>query len=160
MSWIAQGFRLVPPSLLGLLRPIPASFLCLVKQNESLNSLKNSKWGKNKLHKSFEKHKPCSTLCLGNDLSWIPISFQKVQSSPSKTSSQPPCQLPASTPQQPTQQQKQLQQPRGLNPSVRKVAHSLLPFLPCFSSPAARVCSSARKGTCAQSWSDTIITAR
>ncbi|XP_009075594.1 PREDICTED: MKL/myocardin-like protein 1 [Acanthisitta chloris] len=40
-------------------------------------------------------------------------AFQKVQSSPAKTSSQAPCQLPASTPQQPTQQQ----QPRGLNQS-------------------------------------------
>ncbi|XP_055568631.1 myocardin-related transcription factor A [Falco biarmicus] len=58
-------------------------------------------------------------------------ALQRVQSSPTKTSSQPPCQLPASTPQQPTQQQKQQptqqqkqpvkqQQPRGLNQSVRK----------------------------------------
>ncbi|XP_026696783.1 myocardin-related transcription factor A isoform X2 [Athene cunicularia] len=58
-------------------------------------------------------------------------ALQRVQSSPAKTSSQPPCQLPASTPQQPTQQQKQqpvqkqqqpLQQhpPRGRNQSVRK----------------------------------------
>ncbi|KAM6306695.1 myocardin-related transcription factor A-like [Podargus strigoides] len=43
-------------------------------------------------------------------------ALQRVHSSPAKTSSQPPCQLPASTPQQPTQQQ----QPRGLNQSVRK----------------------------------------
>ncbi|KAM7128439.1 myocardin-related transcription factor A isoform X1 [Ciconia boyciana] len=47
-------------------------------------------------------------------------ALQRVQSSPAKTSSQPLCQLPASTPQQPTQQQKQQQQPRGLNQSVRK----------------------------------------
>ncbi|XP_064368137.1 myocardin-related transcription factor A isoform X1 [Dromaius novaehollandiae] len=56
-------------------------------------------------------------------------ALQRVQSSPSKTSSQPQCQLPANTPQQPTQQQQQptqqqptqqQQQPRGLNQSVRK----------------------------------------
>ncbi|XP_009994647.1 PREDICTED: MKL/myocardin-like protein 1 [Chaetura pelagica] len=54
-------------------------------------------------------------------------ALQRVQSSPAKTSSQPPTQLPASTPQQPTQQQKQQQQqplqqeqPGGLNPSVIK----------------------------------------
>ncbi|XP_051480232.1 myocardin-related transcription factor A isoform X2 [Apus apus] len=54
-------------------------------------------------------------------------ALQRVQSSPAKTSGQPPCQLPASTPQQPTQQQKQQQQPLqqqqqpgGLNPSVIK----------------------------------------
>lgn len=117
--------------------------------------------GKNKLHKSFKKHKPCSVLCLGTNFSRMPFSFQRVQSSPSKTSSQPPCQLPASTPQQPTQQQKQqpmpqqkqqqqpLQQqpPRGLNQSVRKVARCLLTFLPCFPLPAAGICSSSGKGT-------------
>lgn len=93
-------------------------------------------------------------LCLGNNFSQIPFSFQRVQSSPAKTSSQPPCQLPVSTPQQPTQQQKQQptqqqkqqQQPRGLNQSVRKVAHCLLTFLPCFCLPAAGVCSSGGKG--------------
>ncbi|KAM6321596.1 LOW QUALITY PROTEIN: myocardin-related transcription factor A [Aegotheles albertisi] len=43
-------------------------------------------------------------------------ALQRIQSSPTKTSSQPPCQLPASTSQQPTQQQ----QPGGLNQPVRK----------------------------------------
>ncbi|XP_035194558.1 myocardin-related transcription factor A isoform X2 [Oxyura jamaicensis] len=55
-------------------------------------------------------------------------ALQRVQSSPAKTSSQPQCQLPASTPQQPPQQkqqqppqqQKQQQQPRGLSQPVRK----------------------------------------
>lgn len=130
--------------------------------------------GKNRLHKSFKKQKPFSMLCLGNIFSWIAFSFQRVQSSPAKTSSQPPCQLPANTPQQPTQQQKQQptqkqqqqqqqplqqQQPRGLNQSVRKVAYCLPTFLPCLSLPAAGVCSSDGKGTHAQSWSGTIIAA-
>jgi len=121
--------------------------------------------GKNKLHKAFKKHKPCSTLVLGNNFSRIPFSFQRVQSSPAKTSSQAPCQLPASSPQQPTQPQKQQptqqqqkqqplqqqQQPRGLNQSVRKVARCLLTFIPCFHLPAAGVCSSGGKGTCMHS---------
>ncbi|XP_054242476.1 myocardin-related transcription factor A [Indicator indicator] len=61
-------------------------------------------------------------------------ALQRVQSSPSKASSQSPPQLPTSSPPQPTQQQKQQQQPtqqqtlqqtlqqqpRGLNQSVRK----------------------------------------
>ncbi|XP_067998615.1 myocardin-related transcription factor A isoform X2 [Melanerpes formicivorus] len=50
-------------------------------------------------------------------------ALQRLQSSPSKASSQPPCQLPKSSPPQPTQQQQTLQQQqqsRGLNQSGRK----------------------------------------
>ncbi|XP_009874787.1 PREDICTED: MKL/myocardin-like protein 1, partial [Apaloderma vittatum] len=65
-------------------------------------------------------------------------AVQRVQSSPAKTSSEPPCQLPASTPQQPTQQQKQQQpkqqQPRGLTQSVRK--SSSQPSSPAAPSPS------------------------
>ncbi|KAM6304584.1 myocardin-related transcription factor A [Podargus strigoides] len=66
-------------------------------------------------------------------------ALQRVHSSPAKTSSQPPCQLPASTPQQPTQQQKQQepmqqQQPRGLNQSVRKPSSQ--PSSPAAPSPS------------------------
>ncbi|XP_071587784.1 myocardin-related transcription factor A isoform X3 [Heliangelus exortis] len=57
-------------------------------------------------------------------------ALQRVQSSPTKTSSQPPCQLPASTPQQPTQQQ----QPGGLNQSVRKPSSQ--PGSPAVPSPS------------------------
>ncbi|XP_062443506.1 myocardin-related transcription factor A isoform X5 [Rhea pennata] len=72
-------------------------------------------------------------------------ALQRVQSSPSKTSSQPQRQLPASTPQQPTQQQQQpiqqqptqqqqQQQPRGLNQSVRKPSSQ--PSSPAAPSPS------------------------
>ncbi|XP_064011250.1 myocardin-related transcription factor A isoform X1 [Pogoniulus pusillus] len=60
---------------------------------------------------------------------------QRVQSSPLKASSQPPCQLPTSIPPQPTQQQKQpQQQPRGLNQSIKK--SSSQPGSPAAHSPS------------------------
>uniref|UniRef100_A0A8V0YIA5 Myocardin related transcription factor A n=1 Tax=Gallus gallus TaxID=9031 RepID=A0A8V0YIA5_CHICK len=71
----------------------------------------------------------------GKAVSSCPTS-QRVQSLPTKTSSQPQCQPPASTPQQPTpqQQQQQQQQPRGLNQPVRKPSSQ--PSSPAAPSPS------------------------
>ncbi|XP_065599014.1 myocardin-related transcription factor A isoform X1 [Cyrtonyx montezumae] len=69
----------------------------------------------------------------GKAVSSCPTS-QRVQSSPTKTSSQPQCQPPASTPQQPTPQQQQQQQPRGLNQPVKKLSSQ--PGSPAAPSPS------------------------
>lgn len=132
MSWVAQGFRLVLPPLLGL--SITSNLVALLGERERLNFIKNKEWGKNKLKNAVSNLSPVSMSCLGSNLLWISFSFQSVQSSPAKTSSQLPCQVPANTPQQPTQLQ-----PRG--PSQSKVAHCLLTFLSWFCLPAARVCT-------------------